>query len=207
MLYQLPLVHKGIRGVADFLERVTAEDGGITYEPVDAKLARSAAKPGHVLQLCFYAEAITARTGRAPEHVHIELGSGVWESIRVADVMAYWRRLRSTLAALVEEAPSEPTQPEPCDHCGFCEFEPLCQTQWRAADSLIHVAGTRRADRELLETGGVATLAGLAQLDLRIEGLDPSRQGTLQHSLSRQRPGLPEERCNRPETPSRGFAR
>jgi uncharacterized protein len=178
VVYQMPLVHDGIRGVADFLERVDV-DGQVTYEPVDAKLARSAAKPGHVLQLCFYAEAIAAQTGRAPEHVHIELGSGSRESIRVEDVMAYWRRLRSTLAALVEEAPRGPTVPEPCDHCGFCEFEPVCQAEWRAADSLIYVAGARRADREQLAKGGVDTLAGLAVLDHPIDGLDLSRQDTL----------------------------
>ena len=76
VLYQLPLVHDGIRGVADFLERVVDDGGRVTYEPVDAKLARSSAKPGHVLQLCFYAEAIAAQTGCRPEQVHIELGSG-----------------------------------------------------------------------------------------------------------------------------------
>ena len=171
VLYQMPLVHDGIRGVADFLERVVDDDGRVTYEPVDAKLARSSAKPGHVLQLCFYAEAIAAQTGRRPEQVHIELGSGSRESIRVEDVMAYWRRLRSTLATLVEEPPGEPTCPEPCDHCGFCEFEPVCQAEWRAVDSLVYVAGARRADRELLETDGVDTLAGLA-------AAGPSGRGT-----------------------------
>ena len=35
----------------------------MSYEPVDAKLARVEAKPGHVLQLCFYADAIEAVTG------------------------------------------------------------------------------------------------------------------------------------------------
>jgi uncharacterized protein len=120
VLYQMPFVHDGIRGVADFLERVVTDGGQVTYEPVDAKLARGSAKPGHVLQLCFYAEAIGARTGRRPDRVHIELGSGVRETIRVEDVMAYWRRLRATLAALVEEPPDDPTWPEPCGHCGFC---------------------------------------------------------------------------------------
>ena len=103
ILFQVPLVHDGIRGVADFLERVESPGGAVTYEPVDAKLARHSAKPGHVLQLCFYAEAITALTGRQPEHVHLELGSGRRETIRVDDVLPYWRRLRSRLAALVAE--------------------------------------------------------------------------------------------------------
>lgn len=179
VLYQMPLVHDGIRGVADFLERVPSPDGGITYEPVDAKLARGSAKPGHVLQLCFYAQAVRALTGRLPEHVHLELGSGARESIRLGEVMAYWRRLRATLAALVAAPPDEPSTPQPCDHCGFCEFEPICEAQWRAEDSLIYVAGVRTADRALLESHEVATLAGLARLDHAVEGLDPLRQARL----------------------------
>jgi uncharacterized protein len=31
VLYQMPFVHDGIRGIADFLERVVAADGQVTY--------------------------------------------------------------------------------------------------------------------------------------------------------------------------------
>jgi predicted RecB family nuclease len=175
VIFQMPFVHDGIRGVADFLERVVDADGNVTYEPVDAKLARNAAKPGHVLQLCFYAEAIAAQTGRMPERVHIELGSGDRETIRVDDVLAYWRRLRGRLAALVAEPPTEPTTPEPCDHCGFCEFEQVCDADWRAADSLVHVAGVRRTDRASLQADGVDTIAALAALDREVAELDAER--------------------------------
>jgi predicted RecB family nuclease len=175
VLFQMPLAHDGLRGIADFLERVIDEDGNVTYEPVDAKLARNEAKPGHVLQLCFYADAIAASTGRMPEHVHIELGSGARETIRVDEVLPYWRRLRSQLTDLLDEPPAGLTSPEPCDHCGFCEFELLCDAQWRATDSLVHVAGVRRADRLLLGAGGVDTIAELASLGHDVDGLDPQR--------------------------------
>lgn len=57
----MPFIHDGIRGIADFVVRTTDPvTGGVSYEPVDAKLTRFDAKPGHVLQLCFYAEAIEA---------------------------------------------------------------------------------------------------------------------------------------------------
>ena len=50
VIYQMPLVHDGIRGVADFLLRGDPlPNGAVLYEPVDAKLARNEAKPGHVL--------------------------------------------------------------------------------------------------------------------------------------------------------------
>ncbi|MBT6443686.1 MAG: hypothetical protein HOK58_01705, partial [Acidimicrobiaceae bacterium] len=186
VVFQMPFIHDGIRGIADFLERVVDKDGNVTYEPVDAKLARNAAKPGHVLQLCFYAEAIAAQTGHLPEYVHIELGSGVRDTVRVNDVLAYWRRLRGQLARLVDEPPAEATTPEPCDHCGFCEFELVCDSEWRAADSLVHVAGVRRADRALLQTADVDTIAGLAALESEVDEVDANRlarmvrQATLQ---------------------------
>jgi uncharacterized protein len=180
VVFQMPFVHEGIRGIADFLRRVDDPDGGgFTYEPIDAKLARNAAKPGHVLQLCFYAEAIGASTGRMPEWLHIELGSGRSESVRTADVIAYWRRLRNQLATLLaEDAAPAATRPKPCDHCQFCEFELVCDAQWRAADSLVHVAGVRTPDRLTLQQHGVTTIAALAELDRDVADIDPARRAT-----------------------------
>ncbi len=137
------------------------------------------AKPGHVLQLCFYAEAIEASTGVLPEWVHIELGSGRSEAVRVADVLPYWRRLRGQLAKLLTEGVEADTRPKPCDHCQFCEFELVCEAAWRAADSLVHVAGVRAADRLTLQQDRVTTIAALAELDREVAGIDPARRVTL----------------------------
>ena len=105
VIYQMPFAHDGVRGVADFVLRVIDEKTGqVSYEPVDAKLARSEAKPGHVLQLCFYAEAIEALTGIKPKQMHLWLGSGEFETIRTDDVMPYWRHLRSGFPELLREA-------------------------------------------------------------------------------------------------------
>jgi uncharacterized protein len=186
VLYQVPFMHDGIRGIADFVERVSYDDGTRTYEPVDAKLARQAAKPGHVLQLCFYAEAIRARTGVPPRSLHIELGSGRRESVRHDDVAAYWRRLRGRLRGLVAAPPSQPSVPEPCPHCTFCEFEPVCTQRWRQSDSLIFVAGLRSADRVRLEQRGVSRTAMLADLRADVDGIDPERLGTLVRQASLQ---------------------
>jgi predicted RecB family nuclease len=179
VVFQMPFVHDGIRGIADFLRRVDDPDAAtFTYEPIDAKLARNSAKPGHVLQLCFYAEAIGAATGVLPERLHIELGSGRSDMIRTADVLAYWRRLRGQLAKLLtDDAPTD-TVSEPCDHCQFCEFELVCEDDWRAADSLVHVAGVRTADRLTLVDDGVTTIAALAELDRDVADLDPARRDT-----------------------------
>ncbi len=188
VIFQMPFVHGGVRGIADFLIRVENPVTGVVgYEPVDAKLARTAAKPGHVLQLCFYADALHEATGQRCESIHIWLGSGRIQTLRTDDFRAYWNRLRQQLAIVLEADPAEAeTTPERCDHCGFCEFAEICEATWRSGDSLVYVAGIRAADREALAQPGVTTLAQLAAVDEPIEGLRAERlkqivdQATLQ---------------------------
>ena len=181
VIYQMPFVHDGVRGVADFIERVVDTDtGAVRYEPVDAKLARAAAKPGHVLQLCFYADAIEALVGVAPVDLRIWLGSGRVESIRLANVRAYWRRLRRQLAAVMETNPvAVATSPERCTHCQFCEFSEVCETQWRSEDSLLFVANISKTDRQALVVHGHPTMATLAACDEPVDGLRQERQDRL----------------------------
>ncbi len=180
VIYQMPFAHDGIRGIADFLMRVVDDEGVATYEPVDAKLARKEAKPGHVLQLCFYADAIEASTGNRPSQMHLWLGSGEQETLAVEDFGAYWRRLRGQLSAVMD-APAEATvtSPEPCNHCAFCEFSDVCDAQWRDEDSLIYVAGLRSSERGTLRFAGVSTLVDLAGRTETVIGLGPERQARL----------------------------
>ncbi len=195
VLYQVPLMHDGIRGIADFLLRVVAPDGSVSIEPVDAKLARQAAKPGHVLQLSFYAEAIKAATGTRPERMHLWLGSGQVESLLVVDFRAYWQRLRGRLARVLDlDVTTGTAVPEPCDHCGFCEFAEVCDHTWREQDSLVYVAGLRSADRALLQEASVHTLAALADQQVAVAGVPEQRQARMvtQARLQRQARGQAE---------------
>ena len=197
-IYQMPFIHEGIRGIADFLIRVDHPDpGSCIWEPVDAKLARSEAKPGHVLQLCFYAEALEALTGRPPKRIHLWLGSGKTETLLTEEFQPYWRRLRWQLTALLDEDSADlETSPEPCAHCDFCEFHETCTKEWRDSDSLIYVAGLRGADRSWLEDSGVESLGQLAVHQDPVDGLSPelftrlARQASLQVQ-ARQNPGQP----------------
>lgn len=164
VLYQMPLVHDGVRGIADFLVRnasATPEYG--TYEPVDAKLTRSQAKPGHVLQLAFYAEALGARLGRVPQHMHLWLGSGATQSLLVEEFLPYWRRLRRQLRDVLDEDGSRAdTYPQLCETCEYCAYYTHCEEQWRRDDSLTFVANSRHEDRERLVASGVRTMVELS---------------------------------------------
>jgi predicted RecB family nuclease len=183
VIYQMPFAHEGIRGIADFLVRVqNPENGYCQYEPVDAKLTRVEGKPGHVLQLCFYADALEALTGSPPREMHLWLGSGDQESLRVEEFRPYWRRLRRQLADLLNEDMIEGTTPEPCDHCDYCEFSPICDARWRREDSLVYVANIRRPERRALESVGVRTIVALSS---RVEPVAAIHEKNLDR-LSRQ---------------------
>ena len=165
VVYQAYLTDGTWRGFADFLER-TAEGG---WEPVDTKLSRSA-KPGHVLQLCFYAEQVERIIGRMPGHMHVELGTGVRETLRVAEYISYYRQVRERfLLALAGTGPDvsgpygdrKATYPWPCDHCGICDFRRICQTRLEVDDNLVLVAGLGRGQAGRLMAGGIETLAEL----------------------------------------------
>lgn len=181
VIYQMPLVHGGMRGIADFLVRVDSpSEDACPYEPVDAKLARTEAKPGHVLQLCFYADALLAATGAAPERMHLWLGSGHMESLVTKEFHPYWNRLRSQLRRLLDDnAPLQDTRPIRNAHCEVCEFAAVCDEQWRAEDSLVFVAGLSTSDQLELEDGGVTTLASLAAGTEDVEGVPAQRLARL----------------------------
>jgi uncharacterized protein len=180
VVYQAALRNGRWRGLADFLER--QPDG--SYEAVDTKLARRA-KPSYILQLCFYSEQLARVQGRTPRHIHVVLGSGERVSFRPDEFGAYYRRVRARLERFVADPP--PTEPWPNDHCGVCDFKPICDAHWEAVDHLSRVAGMRRSQIEKLLAGGIATLAALGRSPLEPPpGLSPEIYAKLRQQAELQ---------------------
>ena len=187
VVYQMPLENDGVRGVADFVERVAEpHEGYCAYEPVDAKLTRAEAKAGHVLQLCFYAEALTRLTGAPPRRMHLVLGTGERESYLVEEFMAYWRRTRRQVLEIFATGTLEGTRARRCAQCDYCAYQGRCEAGWRAADSLEFLAGARRDDVDLLEAGGVRTVVELAASTRAPEGVRAERYARLQRQAALQ---------------------
>lgn len=187
VIYQMPLIHDGMQGVADFVVKIVDQDSGaVRYEPVDAKLARKEAKPGHVLQLCFYADAIGHLTGVEPLDLHLLLGSGSTETLRANQFRPYWRRLRRQLVEALERGPEAETTPDPCDHCNYCEFQQICTKQWNDERSLVLVARIRSPERATLLGEGVRTLDSLAVAREPIGGFKRDRIAWLTRQASLQ---------------------
>ena len=191
VVYQMPFVLEGMRGIADFI----IHDGD-EHLPVDTKLVRKEAKPGHVLQLCFYADAITQLTGKRPTHIEIWLGgidsngTPKKERHRLQDFDAYWHRMRGEISRAIENLVE--TKPEPCDHCSFCEYSPRCEAEWRTQDSVHFVAGVSKQDRKKLSQVGIETRQALAQSSGPIPDMDPDRSIIIQRQAQLQVEACPD---------------
>jgi len=209
-VYQAVLLEDGWRGVADFLERVERPSalGPWSYEVLDTKLARHP-RPEHALQICFYSQALGRIQQVEPEVAYVVLGTRERIPIRLADVSAYYRRLRRRFESAVTGRPQ--TAPYPCEHCPLCDFRSVCEERWEREDHLVRVAGIRRDQVGRLVAKRIASLTALAEARpaTRVPKMPPQtfeglrEQAALQ--LQRQRSGKIEWR-ELPIESGRGFA-
>jgi len=209
-VYQAVFFSSGWRGIADFLERVDRPSalGAWSYQVLDTKLARHP-RPEHALQLSFYSQALADTQQLAPDLAYVVLGTRERVAIRLADVTAYFRRVRLRFEAAVAAPPA--TGPYPCDHCAFCDFRSPCDDRLEEEDHVVRVAGIYRDQVKRLFAGGINTLTALAETrpDASVAKMALSTFGTLRDQaglqLIRQRAGRLEWRPLDIE-PGRGFA-
>jgi uncharacterized protein len=161
-VYQAVFFANGWRGIADFLERVERPSalGAWSYQVLDTKLARHP-RPEHALQLSFYSQALADTQQLAPDLAYVVLGTRERVAIRLADVTAYYRRVRQRFEAAVATRPE--TGPYPCHHCSFCDFRKPCEDQLEREDHLVRVAGIHGTQVRRLFATGINTLAALAE--------------------------------------------
>jgi predicted RecB family nuclease len=209
-IYQAVFFSHGWRGIADFLERVDRPSalGAWSYQVLDTKLARHP-RPEHALQLSFYSQALADTQQVAPDLAYVVLGTRERVAIRLADVTAYYRRVRHRFEAAV--AVRLQTGPYPCHHCSFCDFRSPCEERLEQEDHVVRVAGIHRDQVKRLFAGGIDTLTTLAETgpDTRVAKMAPSTFESLRDQaglqLIRQRAGTLEWRPLEIE-PGRGFA-
>ncbi len=209
-VYQAVFFSDGWRGIADFLERVERPSalGAWSYQVLDTKLARHP-RPEHALQLSFYSLALERTQQVAPELAYVVLGTRERVGIRLADVTAYFRRVRERFGTAVAARPA--TGPYPCDHCSFCDFRGLCEDRLEREDHVVRVAGIYRGHVKRLFGGGISTLTALAETPpgTVVTRIPPATLHGLRDQaglqLIRQRSGMLEWHALDVE-PGRGFA-
>ena len=162
VIYQAYLRDLPFAGYADFLIKTERAStlGKYSYEVVDTKLALHA-KPLFIIQLSLYSEILAKYQGATPEFMHVVLGDGRQESYLAKDFYHYFTQLKSEfLAHLVD---GESTYPDPCQHCGVCQFRSLCEKKRLDDDHLWQVANIRSSQIRRLAAAEVTTLKALAE--------------------------------------------
>ena len=191
VIYQATFFDGTWLGFADFLLRVERESalGDWAYEVADTKLARKA-KASAILQVCSYVEQLTRVQGVEPEELHIVLGGSKRETAtyRVADFMAYFRRVKSEFEAAVTLGdavyPVTATYPDPVEHCDVCRWAIHCRAQRRTDDDLSLVAGITGRQRRALKDRTIAQRRQLAVVPLP---MTPLLEGVSGQALERVR--------------------
>jgi len=172
VIVQAALRHGRWFGRPDVMQRVeTPSDlGAWSYEVADTKLTRET-RAGTILQLAVYSELLASAQGVLPEHFYVVTPDpeAPVQTFRTDDYAAYFRWIRAQMAEIVaqeDDAVATAHYPEPVDHCDVCAWSGKCNEKRHRDDHLSLVAGISQLQRRELESRGVSTLTGLAQLPL-----------------------------------------
>ena len=161
VIYQAAMFDGRFVGFADFL---VLEDGpdGARYRLRDTKLARSV-KVEALLQMAAYAQALTeAGVPVAPE-VDLVLGDGAEVSYPVDELLPVYLPRRAALQSLLDDhlAGGQAVTWED-EHIRACFRCSECDSQVRAHDDLLLVAGMRVSQRARLIDADITTVHDLA---------------------------------------------
>jgi predicted RecB family nuclease len=172
IIVQAALRHGNWIGRTDILRRVEIPSalGGWSYEIIDTKLARET-KGGTVLQLCLYAQLLSAMQGIEPEFIYVVAPWSDFQPqrFRVADYMAFFRRAQRAAQSAVDGATDlAGLYPDPKSHCDVCRWEPHCDARRRADDHLCLVANLTALQMNELQANGIATAKALSEMPIPI---------------------------------------
>jgi predicted RecB family nuclease len=176
VIYQGAFFSGRWHGYADFLLRVPGESslGAYHYEPLDTKLAHGA-KPKHVIQLGVYADLLTEVQDKAPDRLHILLGTGETVVLPMRDFQYYLAGAKRRFESFVADLPQDSVG-QPCKACALCRWRDRCEGEWESANHLSLVARITGGQIEKLNDAGITTVSQLGALEagMRIPGVQPA---------------------------------
>lgn len=161
VIYQAAMFDGRFAGFADFLLLEEGPDGQ-RYRLRDTKLARSV-KVEALLQMAAYVETLTAAGVPVAPEIDLVLGDGTAVSYRVDELLPVYRPRRDALQQLLDAhlAGGRAVEWED-EHVRACFRCAECDTQVRARDDLLLVAGMRVSARARLLDAGITTVHELA---------------------------------------------
>ncbi|MDG4666247.1 TM0106 family RecB-like putative nuclease [Mycobacterium sp. 236(2023)] len=161
IVYQAAMFDGRFAGFADFLVLEGGPDDQ-RYRLRDTKLARSV-KVEALLQMAAYIETLTAAGVPVAPEVDLVLGDSTVVSYPVAELLPVYRPRRDALQHLLDShlAGGRAVAWED-EHIRACFRCAECETQVRAHDDLLLVAGMRVSQRARLIDAGITTVQELA---------------------------------------------
>ncbi len=175
VIYQALLFRQPWRGYPDFLIKCEKPSmlGNFSYEVLDSKLAKNP-KPGHIIQLCLYTELLAEIQKVQPREMHLVLGDNKLASFGVDDFFYYYSHAKKRFENFLPRLPKK-SDPEPCQHCRFCNWQDRCRAEWEKNSHLSLVANIQRPQIKSLWQAGIKTVAELADttLDTSVPDLKP----------------------------------
>ena len=161
---QAALLKAPWHGFADLLRRVERPSslGPYSYEAVDIKLSRHP-EPSHIIQLCVYSDLLEHYQGVAPQFFSIILGKGDEQHFQFSDFAQYYMTLKRQFEAYVATS-HESLTPSPCTFCSKCQWQDICDEQWKKDDHMSQIANIQKTQIVKLENNNIRTLESLALL-------------------------------------------
>lgn len=159
IVYQAALQLDRFAGYADFIE--LGPEG--RYQVWDTKLAR-APKPYYAIQLCCYAEMLSATLNEPiSDKFGIILGSKDRVEFQVEDFIHYYRSLKSSFLDMQDGFSGDyADRPEPLPRADHGRWTSHAERFFEESDHLVQVAGISVGQIKKLRKCGITTVASLA---------------------------------------------
>lgn len=152
-------------GFVDLLKKVDRPSslGSYSYEAIDIKLSRQP-EPSHIIQLCVYSDLLGQCQGTAPRFFSVILGDGEEKRYQFSEFAQYYLTIRRQFE-VYSFSPPLSSKSSPCSFCSRCQWQDLCEQQWKTDDHLSQVANIQQSQIVKLENSNVRTLEQLALLN------------------------------------------
>ena len=132
-------------GEFDFLqksEKYKSNLGEYSYEVIDTKNT-SGVKTDHIIQVGLYSYLLAKIQGLTPKSFFILLKDLKKEEIKVSQVNEFFLENKIQYEHFIKNDLNK-TKPEKCDHCQICDWQEVCENEWKVKRHLNQVGGNNK---------------------------------------------------------------
>jgi predicted RecB family nuclease len=155
-------------GEFDFLqksEKYKSNLGEYSYEVIDTKNT-SGVKTDHIIQVGMYSYLLEKIQGLTPQSFFILLKDLKKEEIKVSQVNEFFLENKIQYEHFIKNDLNK-TKPEKCDHCKICDWQEVCENDWKTKRHLNQVGGNNKNYIKKFNKNNINTIDDLAKIDVK----------------------------------------